>query len=139
MAPYLERVLYSPEAGFPAERLLDSLEFRREDLDHRAAVQTDEVVVMTVAEDVFVMGVLVVLVDLFDEAAFKEQRKGPVYRGPRNPDILFLHIAEKFFGIEMAVAGEDLMKDRPPLIRKLEALLAEKFLEYRGLHNDYSK
>ena len=134
VALYLERVLHSPEAGLSAEIFLDRLELRRENLEHRTAVEADQMVVMAVAEDVFVMGVLVVPADLLDETAFEEQGKGPVYGGPRDPDILLPHAGEEFFGIEVAVAGEDLSEDRPSLIRELEALLAEKLLEYRGLH-----
>ena len=82
MALYFKRVLYSPEACLFAEVFLDRLKFGREDLDYRAAVQADEMVVMTMAEYMFVMGMLVVLVDLLDKAAFEEEGEGPVDRGP---------------------------------------------------------
>ncbi len=67
-----------PEPVRSAQLILQGLELPGRDLYDPAALHAYQVVVMFVAEDMFVMGVFVVPLHLLNETAFHEKRDGPV-------------------------------------------------------------
>lgn len=134
VALYLQGVRYPAETPFPAKFFLDRLQSRREHLHHRAALQTDQMIVVSVTKGMLIVGVLVVFFDLLDEAAFDEEGEGPVNGGLRHLDILSPHTFEEFCRGKMTVKGEDLVEDSLPFPGELQAFPVEKLPENLTLH-----
>ncbi len=65
---------HAVELVLHAQFVLDLLKFRVEDFYHRPTFKAYEMVVMTMAESMLIVGVLVVLFDLLYESAVDKQR-----------------------------------------------------------------
>ena len=131
---YFQGMLYPFKQVRPAEFILDRLKLRRKHLDNFPASHAYQVIMVLMAEGMLIMGMFVAFLDLLDKAAFQKEREGPVNGSLRNLDTLAPHISEQFFGVEMAMEGEDLVKNSLSFLRELKALPVEKFFEYRPLH-----
>jgi hypothetical protein len=112
-----------------ADLALASLELGIVELDDVAAGGTDEMVVMGVAGDVFVVVVILAEVDAADHGGLDEELEGAVNGGAGDLDVLLLHLEEKLVGLEVVVGGEDLPNERGALFGELQTLSEEEGAE----------
>lgn len=93
-----------------------------EELDDLAALRTDEVEVVLMAEDVFVVEPSTLEVDRLDEPTVAEQGERAVDGRRRDVVPLLPEHRPQFISGEMLVGGEDSVDDLPALFRELELL-----------------
>jgi hypothetical protein len=134
---YLKAVSYSFETALPAKLILERFQFSGKNLDDRPALQTDKVVVVFMAENMLIVGMLAVLFHLFNKTAFDKKRKGSVNGSLGNLDVPAPHALEERFRVEMAMKGEDLVQDPLSLLGELKPLFVEEFPEQLSFHKDY--
>ena len=127
--PYFECVCYPAKLAFPAEFILDRLQFWRENLDNCAALHADQVIVVPMTEGMLIVGMLVVFFDLLDKAAFDKERKGSVNGSLGDLNVPAPHAFEESFRVKMAMKGKYLVENSLSLLGELEPFLGEEFPE----------
>jgi hypothetical protein len=105
-----------------ADVLLEGLDAWLDELDHPSARRADEVVVVLALAHPLVPVLLLVQPHAADEPAREEELERPV--DGRAADLLPLgaHPDDEVVGIEMPMRREDLVEERRPFPRRLEAL-----------------
>ena len=86
------------------------------ELDHLAAIDADEVVVIGRIEEVRIVDPFIAAeIDLAQQLAFDEQGDGAVERCPRGLRVYSFSLGEEFLGREMIVTGEGGLDDNVAL------------------------
>src|SRR6185369_10896329 len=113
------------EARPPGRRLLPLLEFVVAELEDRAALQADHVVVVLVAEHVLEATPAVAGVEAFDEAGLLEHRQRAVDGGARDLGVDLAAEREQLLGGEVLVRRQRGAHDQRPLAGPAEAALLQ--------------
>ena len=104
-----------------AQFFLNGLELWRKDLHHFSAFDAYQMVMVFMPEYMLVVGMFIIPFNLLNEAALNEKGERSVYGSLGDLDVFFPHGGEEFFGIEMAMTGEDLRENSLPLLGELKA------------------
>lgn len=107
-------------------QLLDGLVL---ELDDGAAPGTDQVVVVLTFGHVLVAGLTVAELHLPGDARFREQLEGAVDRGVTNVRVLCPELEVQLLDAQVAVGGEEGIKNDIPLAGRLEPVLGDVIME----------
>ena len=115
------------EAEAAGDAVVEEIEVAVFELDDFAAVDTDEVVVVGMIEEVRVVGGLSVAeLDLVDEVGFDEEGEGAVNGGAGGFGTSGTESVEEVIGREVLVGGKDDFEDLIPLEGLSESLLLDE-------------
>src|SRR6266542_135171 len=112
-----------------ADLELASFQIRVVKLDHAAAGGADQVIVMGIAADVFVMIVVLAEMDAANQAGADEELERAIDRRARDLDVLLFHLEEELVGLEVIMGGENLANQRGALVGELQPLRGEELLK----------
>ncbi|MFT6864433.1 MAG: hypothetical protein ACJAVK_002998 [Akkermansiaceae bacterium] len=105
------------------------------ELDHFSAIDTDEVVVVGVVNEVGIVGGLAIAeFDFVDEVCFHEEPEGAVDGGAGGLGTSGAKAFEEFVGREVLVGGEDDFEDFIPLRSLSQSFLADEIIQSVANH-----
>ncbi len=114
------------EPKLVADTFLEVFDLSVFELDDSTAAGTHEMVVVPVAEYVFVYAASFVKSHLADEPAFDQQRERPVHGSFRYARVATTQYEQQLLGTEMAVGREHSIEHLATCSRHLEMMFREK-------------
>jgi hypothetical protein len=105
--------------------------------NHPPAFDTDQVIVMAVAESVFIVSMIRPKLDFPDQSAFDQQRQGSIDRGSRelSPGAFKSH--DQLIRLEMVASRHHLFQNQPSLWSQLQTLETEILLKHLFLGSHF--